>query len=107
MTSRRATKRLRRAGVARATQSLAAPPSLDVTERERAVLEDMRRESSFPDGQSQLFTLPGCDRPEHRQHIQSLMLAVAMGHPSCGTGFYRMRCGCALLIHGKLSMERL
>ena len=101
---------MRRAGAARATKSLAVPPPSvvsDVTEEERAVLEEMRRESWFPDDQSQLFTLPGCDRPEHRRHIQSLMLAAAMGQPSTGTGFYRMRCGCALLIHGKLSMERL
>jgi hypothetical protein len=108
MTCRRETKRRRlRQGAVAVTKSGLAPALCEsVTEEEIAVLEEMRQESSFPAGESQLFTLPGCDRPAHRQHIQSLLVAAAMGQPSTGSGFYRMRCGCALLIHGQLTWER-
>jgi hypothetical protein len=104
MTCRRATKR-KRAGAPSVTKSAGARPPAAVTDEEIAVLEEMRQESQFPLGESQLFTLPGCDRPAHRQHIQTLLIAAAMGQPSTGSGFYRMRCGCALLIHGDLSIE--
>ena len=34
-----------------------------------------------------------------------MMAAVAAGHPSAAGGFYRMACGCALLLHGQMRIE--
>ena len=104
VTSGRASRR-HRSGAQRPRHEDGAPTFAEVTADERAVLEQLRYERDVDGDQPLLLTLPGCDRPEHRAHIFALMQAVAGGHPSATGGFYRMRCGCALLVHGRMTVE--
>lgn len=104
MTCRRAQKR-KRSGAQRPRHEDGAPTAGAVTAEERAELDQLLEECGAPKGDALMLTTPGCDRPEHRAHIYALIQAAAGGHPSAAGGVYRMRCGCALLLHGQMRLE--